>query len=141
MNIRTINSTKPYTFRTDWQERLQDLFALEDLWLDGIDGKKIPEHVQTAVWSVCERLEAEKYPTPAIFPNTDGGINLQWNLVTNEKINEVIVLELIADLTYDLHRVGIEDRSYSELETLDVELFFTTLRQWVLNAGWVFPVE
>jgi hypothetical protein len=126
-----------YVFRPDWKERLLELCLLEDGWLDG-EGLRMSGEAQDSAWIICEKVANEGYPSPAIFPSPEGGIHLQWTLSSDRDCREIIVFELLPDLSYDMHRVGIKDHSYSEFTGPMMDEAFRTLRQWMINAGWEF---
>lgn len=138
MNTQNHRPTDRPVFRPDWKERLLELCLLEDGWLDG-DGLRMSAEAQDSAWDICKRVEQDGYPSPAIFPSEEGGIHLQWILGSDNDCREIIVFELLPDLSYDLHRVGIKDRYYSEFAGPLMDEAFRTLRQWMLNSGWEFP--
>lgn len=127
-------NTTPETPKTAaeyrWQERLLELCLLEDGWLDGEDGIRMSAEASDSAWAICERIEKDGYPSPALFPTVEGGIQIEWILGDFHDVRHIIVFQLEPDLSYDLHRVRISDKSYDEIVTPLMDEAFTKLRSW-----------
>lgn len=131
-------------FRSDWQDRIHELSLLEDGWLDGDDGFKISTEVIEAASAFCEKLEKEHYPSPAIFPGFESGegeIVFQFTMGSDRSCREVICLNVLPGITYDMHRVRISDRSYADFTTPFMCAALQMIKQWVIDTGWEFPTE
>lgn len=131
-------------FRSDWVDRIHELSLLEDGWLDGEDGFKISTEVIGASSTFCEKLEKENFPSPAIFPGFESGegeIVFQFTMGPDRSCREVICLNILPGITYDMHRVRISDRSYADFTTPFACAALQMLKKWFIEAGWEFSAE
>lgn len=123
-------NTTPEKSSERWQARLLEICQLEDGWLDGEDGIRMSAESSDSAWEICKRVEKDGYFFPALFPTVEGGIQLEWILGDIKNVKQIIVFRLEPDLSYDLHRVKISDKSYDEIITPLMDVAFTKLRSW-----------
>lgn len=122
-------NTTPARNSERWQARLLELCQLEDGWLDG-EGIRMNAESSDSAWAICNRVEKDGYPFPGLFPTPEGGIQLEWILGDIRDVKQIIVFRLEPDLSYDLHRVKISDKSYDEIVTPLMDIAFAKLRVW-----------
>lgn len=83
----------------DWRDRLEEFSKLEDLWKDGIDGKATGVKAVEAARKCFELIEKSSPAVPHLFPNVEGGLNLEngtgdfsWSVEISEQGQKDLML-------------------------------------------------
>ena len=114
---------------TDWQERLRELTSLTDGWFDG-EGLAMKPDMCEAAWKLCQKVNDEGFLRPGIFPTPEGGLQLEWPIAYGNEYREIIVFALEPDLTYEMHRTKVRERSYDEFSTPFLCAAIAKLNEW-----------
>lgn len=72
---------------SEWSQRLDELSALTDGWLDG-SGKSVSKPAMRAAETLLFLVADEALPRPGIFPTEEGGLHLEWD---DAKDSEIVV--------------------------------------------------
>lgn len=120
--------------KSDWEDRIDTLAALEDGWHDGTDGVKLSVDVVALVRVLIGRLEGCGRMLPAIFPMlSEDGMSMVWHTKTH-----VVTLRVYSPEELDLSRFRTSSETgkvrisnHEDFEADDVDELFGMLMEWV----------
>lgn len=98
---------------TEWGRSLARYAALPTAWAGG-HGEQISSIALDATQALMRLLSSEAHP-PAMAPTEEGGVLLEWTSTSG-----IRSVEILADGTFELFSMGIDEQRGQQTETVDV---------------------
>lgn len=112
------------SWAVDVEDRLNDLAGLPRGW-DGYVSRPVSFTCAQFTANLLEQIFVEGVPAPALVPNGDGGVQIEWH--RNGYDVEVLILG-----AYDVFGVRRNINS-GEVEELELQTDFSVLRDWAAD--------
>lgn len=118
--------------RSPWHpkfDRLNEIGNLLAGWSEG-DGRTITRIAARNAAAILTQAQQRDFLIPAIFPNEDGGINIQWH-----RTGHGTVIECLPDGSLEISRVSANPSESQELSQSSTEGIGELISQWDEVAG------